>query len=139
MKNKDSNGGEVVFRFFRYGFVGLVGTLIHVGTVVVLVELLKLNPLFSSCIAFTLALIVSYILNRKWTFEMQHHNMIIFAKYLIVSLIGLGLNMLIMYITVYVLKWWYFVGLTLVVIIVPISNFFLNLLYTFNEKRVDSE
>lgn len=58
----------MVKKMMKYGAVGVLGTLLHVGVLVLLVEWLGMNPIISSAIGFLLVLIVSYILNLLWTF-----------------------------------------------------------------------
>jgi len=134
-----NNGGKpdkfkLVGRFFRYGLVGVTGTVVHMGTLVVLVEIFLIKPLFASTTGFILALMTSYILNRTWTFKVKKKNSKYFIKYAMVSLLGLLLNNFIMYITVYLFKWWYLLGQMSVITIVPVINFILNNFYTFNEE-----
>ncbi|MBG9794357.1 hypothetical protein ABD76_18315 [Paenibacillus dendritiformis] len=120
-------------QFIKYGLVGIVGTVIHTGTLVVLVEYCSMSPYLASIMGFTLSLIISYFINLKWTFN--NNNLSTFFKYITVSLSGLCLNMLTMYIFVHLFSIWYLVAQIVTVIIVPISNFTFNKYWTFKKKQ----
>ncbi len=122
-------------KFFIYGIVGVIGTFIHFLTLVLLVELFNQDPVFSSSIGFIFTVIISFILNKKFTFKTRSkNNSILFIKYSLVSISGFILNSLIMYLTVHVFTIHYFIGQAIVIIVLPISNFLLNHYWTFNEK-----
>ena len=122
-------------KLFTYGIIGLLGTFIHFSTLVFLVEILNLDPVISSSIGFIFTVIISFILNKKFTFKIKTStNSILFIKYTIVSLTGFFLNSFIMYFTVHLLSIHYSIGQAIVIIVLPISNFLLNNYWTFNEK-----
>ena len=50
-----------IVQFMRFGLVGILATLCHMGSLIILVELLKYKQLAASTIGFILAVIVSYI------------------------------------------------------------------------------
>ena len=122
-------------QFMRFGLVGIVATLCHMCTLIILVEFFNHQPLVASTIGFILAVIVSYILNCRFTFEVRGNHVLLFSKYLIVCLTGLVINTSIMFLTVEILKWWYIIGQIPTLIIVPITNFTLNKYWTFGNKN----
>jgi putative flippase GtrA len=121
-------------RLFKYGVVGLLGTLLHFGVLYVLVEAAFMNPIAASALGFILVLCISYLLNRRWTFEASTTGWIPLLKYTVVSCTGLLLNTLIMYISVDLLDWHYLIGQCLVVLAVPLSNFVFNSYWTFKNR-----
>jgi len=122
-----------IMNFFRYIIVGGFGAVVHVGIIFLLVEFIKLSPLVSSVIGFVFVLIISFLLNKHWTFQIKVNQKFQFTKYLIVSLIGLLLNTLIIFITVNVLNWSYEYGVIIMVIVVALNNFILNQFWTFKK------
>ncbi|WHY76790.1 GtrA family protein [Neobacillus sp. WH10] len=131
LKYKKSRLQKVIF----YGFVGIIGTIVHFFTLVILVELFGVNPILSSIIGFILTVILSFVLNRKYTFKANSKNQkYLLIKYVIVSINGLMLNSLIMYFTVDILSIHYSFGQMIVVICIPIINFLLNNFWTFKEQ-----
>lgn len=121
-----------ILKFMKFGVVGVSGTAVDFGTTFLLKEKLKLNKYLANGIAYMCGATSNFLLNRWWTFNSQAPQVWEqYFKFLGVSLIGLGLNTLIIYILVnkwnqnfYVSK----VGATLLVLI---WNFFGNLMFTF--------
>jgi putative flippase GtrA len=121
----------MIRKITRYAIVGFLGTLTHIGILVALVEALHQEPVFSSTVGFMVALVLSYFLNRNWTFQTNLGHSYALTRYVIISLLGLLLNSGIMYLTVNILGWWYLLGQFTVILIVPASNFWLNSSWSF--------
>lgn len=121
----------------KYGFVGLLGTALHFGLLILLVEAAGMKPVPASAAGFVAVLIVSYYLNRNWTFRERADGTgwKSFAKYTVVSLTGLLLNTFVMYASVDLLKLPYVVGQAFVTFCVPVSNYILNRYWTFSRPR----
>lgn len=122
-------------QFIRFGLAGIIATLCHIGTLIILVEYFEYIPLLASTIGFLLAVIVSYILNHRFTFIVKGNHVLFFSRYLVVCITGLILNTSIMFVTINILKWWYITGQVSTLIIVPIINFMLNKFWAFSIKR----
>lgn len=121
-------------RVLKYGLVGVLGTLVHWGTLIALVEGLRVDPVLGSTVGFILTLILSFYLNLRWTFalpsgEGRMSNR--FVKYSVISLIGLLLNSGIMYVAVHLLMWPYLGGQVVALLVVPLSNYLLHARWTF--------
>jgi len=119
--------GQVV----RYGIVGIIGTVLHIGTLALLVERFQVEPVLSSIIGFLIAFVISYFLNFFWVFNSSREHLTTSIRYLVVSVFGLILNTLIMYTVVDILQWWYGWGALGIILVIPASNFILNYLWTF--------
>ncbi|MNH89880.1 GtrA-like protein [compost metagenome] len=134
-------GALMKSRIFKYGAVGVLGTLLHMGTLFLLVEEASMHPVVASMCGFVFVLIVSYFLNKSWTFEQGGQaDPIQMLKYAVVSICGLLLNTAVMYVSVQLLHWHYMLGQVIVIAVVPLSNYTLNLFWTFrvpemNEKK----
>jgi putative flippase GtrA len=105
---------------------------IDFGTTWLLKEKLKVNKYIANSCGFIMAASSNYILNRVWTFE--SHRQQIFAEYLSfigVSVVGLLLNNLIIYIFSDKLKWNFYLSKVLAIGTVTIWNFGMNFLFTF--------
>ncbi|AJS60348.1 GtrA family protein [Paenibacillus sp. IHBB 10380] len=119
----------------KYAIVGGLGTGIHFAVLIMLVELWNMNPVVSSIIGFIVVLIISYFLNRIWTFENQQSGYAKqFMKYVIVSCAGMFINTLIMYVTVEWLSISYIVGQLISTVVVPIHNYIWNRRWTFTPE-----
>ncbi|WP_282939562.1 GtrA family protein [Paenibacillus sp. RC67] len=117
----------------KYGIVGVLGTLLHFAVLVALVEWARMQPVWASAIGFIVVLLVSYLLNKYWTFQDSPSGWRPLVKYTVVSGFGLLLNSGIMYTAVDLLHWNYLIGQCFVVIAVPISNFIFNYYWTFRQ------
>ena len=124
---------KTVRKFSRYAIVGIIGTFIHLSILAFLVENLHHSPIISSTIGFLVTVVVSYLLNYNWTFRSKGKHIVVLARYTTVSLIGLCLNTGIMYLVVDIFSLWYGIGQTISIILIPISNFFLNSKWSFKE------
>jgi putative flippase GtrA len=121
----------VFLQFFRFATVGLLATFIHVTIVYLLVEGARVDPVLASLPAFFTALTAGFLLNRSWTFPGARPGKWQYLKYLTAALGGLLLNVVIMYLTVHVAQGSYWLGLALVVTIVPLFSFVLQRNWTF--------
>lgn len=118
----------------RFGVSGGLATATHVSVFVLLVEWLGLRPLLAAGPAFVLAMLVSYGMNYHWTFSVSGPHRIMLPRYVVVALLGLGLNLGITYAVVDVADDWYGYALLLVVMIVPLVTFLLSKFWVFLEQ-----
>jgi putative flippase GtrA len=114
----------------KFGVVGVIGTLIHSGTIIFMVEILNEKPIISSVVGFLFSFIVSFYLNSKWTFASRSNLRTLF-RYLGVSLAGLFLNIMIMYFFNSLLEIWYIYAQIIVIVVVPIHNYILSKFWAF--------
>ncbi|SDX31371.1 GtrA family protein [Paenibacillus sp. CF384] len=120
----------------KYGVVGVIGTALHFMLLIALVERMGLHPALASAIGFIAVLVLSYYLNRNWTFAAAAPSGLrSIVKYTVVSVSGLLLNTGIMYISVEVLHFRYTVGQLLVTVVIPLFNFVLNYYWTFRSEE----
>lgn len=91
-----SNRKEVK-RFVKFAIVGAAGSITDFSVLNVMVQLVGAPLVIANTISFTAAVIQNFMLNRRWTFpesqERQASGQL--AQFVIVSVIGLGLNQLV--------------------------------------------
>jgi putative flippase GtrA len=122
----------VYLNLFRYILVGGLGATIHLSILLALVEIAGSEPLPASVIGFLFSLLCSYWLNAIWTFSSpQQEHRKTSVRYIAVAVMGLCLNMFIMFLMVNVLGVWYLAGQGVAAVLVPIHNFLLNFYWTF--------
>ncbi len=111
-------------QLFRFGIVGFTAFLIDAGLLYVLTEYLHIYYLISSVISFIVSLIYNYILSIFWVFDVKkkqtYKEVLLFT---ILSVIGLGVNQLVMYIGVDLLNVYYMLCKIISTIIVMVYNF----------------
>jgi dolichyl-phosphate beta-glucosyltransferase len=121
--------------FFKYAFVGCLGTSIDLAFLYVFKDRLHIPLLISTALSFLLAVINNFTLNKFWTFQNKSSNIRKqFIKFLIVSTIGLILTELSMAFLVYVLKIWYMSSKLITSGLVLTWNFLANKYWTFKDR-----
>jgi putative flippase GtrA len=86
-------GFEVLARqFSRFLAVGVVTTALHYGVLIALVEIWGMHPVLATTAGFVTAVLLSYILNRRYTFYQRPPFGPGLLKYYAAVSIGLALN-----------------------------------------------
>ncbi len=121
-----------IFKFIKFGVVGFSGVLVDFGVTFICKEFVKIPKYISNAIGFTLAATWNYFFNRIWTFESHDpHITFEFLRFFGVSLIGLGINTLILWVLVSKYKKNFYLSKLFAILTVMIWNFFVNLYFTF--------
>jgi putative flippase GtrA len=107
---------------------------IDFGTTWLLKEKVKINKYVANSCGFVLAASSNYFWNRVWTFESRsNHIGTEYLSFFAISLIGLGLNNLIIWILSDKMKWNFYLSKVVAIGVVTLWNFGLNFLFTFNK------
>jgi putative flippase GtrA len=123
-----------ILKFLKFGVVGLSGVLIDFGTTYLLKEIVKIPKYVANAIGFTLAATSNYFFNRIWTFQSNNpHIATEYFKFLFISLIGLGINTLILWILVSKFKKHFYLSKLFAIAVVTLWNFIMNLIFTFTK------
>jgi putative flippase GtrA len=87
------------FEFIRFGIVGFFNTVLDYGVMNALMLGLKINQgtgfSLIKLISITLAVILSYYLNKLWTFKVKNTNVQQFSQFVVLSVVTIGINVLI--------------------------------------------
>ena len=118
-------------RLIRYGIVGTAGMVLYFMTLAFLVEIMDLDPVLSSIVAFIFVTVFLYIFNRFWVFESTHGHSYSVPRFLVVSVLALFLNTGVMHLTINILGWAYLLGQLSATVIVPSTNFLLMYYWSF--------
>lgn len=122
----------LILKFLKFGVVGFSGTLIDFGLTYLFKEVFKVKKFIANAIGFCVAATTNYILNRIWTWNSTSTEVgVEYIKFFGVSLIGLGLNTLILYVLHEKLKWNFYVSKVGATVVVMIWNFLANNYFTF--------
>ncbi len=120
----------------RYAIVGVAGTAVDVLTLFVLHDWAGVRVLPASAVAFVLAVIHNYLLNKVWTFQIKEsHHRKFFLKFLSVALVGLALTLALMYLFVHVFQWHHILSKLLTSALVVLWNFSANKYWTFRIQK----
>jgi len=82
-------------RFLRYFVFGAMAAMLQVATLAALVEVARLDKAVASTMAFYIAVVVNYFLQRRYTFRSSERHWIAMPKFVGVSTIGAIINVLI--------------------------------------------
>ena len=117
-------------QMIKYASAAMVGGVVDYGLLILLVEAAGMHYLLASLISLISAMIVQYVLNIRFVFHTSdEHRIRKLMIYIIMGLIGLGLNQLIIYLVVSKVKYHYIVGKIAASAIGGIYNFFSRKLY----------
>lgn len=90
-----------VIQLFRYGIVGGLSFLVDFGLLALFTEVFGIPYLLSACLSFVGGLTANYFLSIRWVFDSEDGDAVTkgteFALYAVIGLIGLGLNVVIMW------------------------------------------
>ena len=123
-------------QLIKFGLVGGIAFIIDYGIMVFLTEVFKVPSLISAAISFTVSVIFNYIASIKWVFDVDKEKnskakeLIVF---IILSVIGLGINELIMWIMDKQFGIYYMISKIVATIVVMCYNFITRKL--FLERR----
>jgi putative flippase GtrA len=131
----------LITKFIKFGIVGASGMLVHFSVLYLFKEVVGLNPFVANTIGFVTAATTNYILNRIWTFRSREKQVAVeYLKFILVSVIGLGVNNGTMWITGKLLPdwfddWRFYLIWVFAVGVTTLWNFFGNMLFTFRKKQ----
>ncbi len=126
---------NVIKEFFKFAFVGLIGTIVNLVILYSFTEFLKIYYMISAVAAFVVAATSNFILNKIWTFkeEMKHEFLGKYIKFFFVSVVALIINLLFLYLFTEFLGIYYIISQVLAIGVALIINFLGNKLWTFKK------
>lgn len=113
-------------RIATFGFVGLLATATHTLIGVGLLRAGLATAFWANGIAFSVAFLVSYGGHRSLTFRSRLPHRIAGPRFLTVATVGLGLNQIMVFILVNLLKVPYEFALVPIFIVVPVVTYLLS-------------
>ncbi|MEF2616344.1 GtrA family protein [Faecalibacillus faecis] len=116
---------KLINQLLKFGLVGGIAFLIDYGLLFICTEWFGIYYFISSIISFSVSVIFNYIASVLWVFDVDQEksktkNFIIFIA---LSIVGLGINQIIMYYGVEVLNLYYMLIKLIATFIVMIFNF----------------
>ncbi len=115
---------ERFWEVFRFLAVGGGCFLLEYVLLYTLTEYAGFEPLVSAPIAFTISLIVNYILCVYVVFHAEHQSTTQAVLFIVTSIMGLGINQLVMWGCIDLLGIWYMFSKVVASAIVMIWNYF---------------
>lgn len=120
-KNQKQN---LKLQLLKFAIVGVIAAAVDVGVLVILKELLGVAVLISSALSFAVSVCVNYALSMAFVFKGKKQSRLKeFIVFVVLSIGGLGINQLVLWIGIKVFSIYYLVVKFLAMVIVPIYNF----------------
>ena len=116
---------KLIEQIMKFGVVGFICFGIDYGLMILLTEAAGISYLVSSGLSFSISVIVNYTLSLKFVFETnQENNKIVeFLVFIILSVIGLGINQVLMWVCVDKFHIFYMISNVGVTGVVMVYNF----------------
>ncbi len=130
---------KLILQMVKFGAVGFLCFLIDYGIMLLLTELAGVNYLISCSISFSVSVIVNYLLSMHFVFAAKANmkKRTQFVIFVILSVIGLGLNQLFMWLFVDLVHIPYQIAKLAVTAIVMLFNFVTRKVF-LEEKEQDA-
>ena len=115
---------KLIIQLIKFGIVGVIATLIDLAVLMVLKEILDVDVLAASAVAFSVSVIANYILSMLFVFESSGNSKVKeFLVFVVLSIGGLLLNQFIMWIGTEIMTAYYLWVKAFALVFVPIYNF----------------
>lgn len=126
---------KLLNQILKFGVVGGLAFIIDYGILIILTEVFHINYLISTTISFIVSVIFNYIMSIFWVFDVDENKnrTTVFSVFIILSVIGLLLNDLFMWVFVDGMSIHYLIAKIIATLLVMIYNFITRKL--FLEKR----
>ncbi len=123
---------EIISRLIRFGAVGFSGMIVDFSLTWLLKEKAGVNRYLANAAGFLTAASSNYLLNRIWTFESHNQHVASeYGRFLLVSVIGLGINSLVLWLCHSRLRINFYLAKLFAIAVATLWNFLANYLYTF--------
>jgi putative flippase GtrA len=119
----------------KYLFFSFIAVSVDIGLLYILTEFGNLYYLLSAILSYSAGILVNFAGQKKYTFKNNGRVLFQFASFVIISLIGLALNIGILKILVSYFSIWYIYAKIISIIIVFFWNFFANKNITFTKIK----
>ncbi|MDI6916168.1 MAG: glycosyltransferase family 2 protein [Thermoplasmatales archaeon] len=117
---------SIFHQFFKFCIVGGIGVLVNICVLYSLVEFLYLWYMFAAVVAFVVAVSSNFVLNKIWTFKEKSKGIKVagqYSKFFIVCIIGLLINLGVLYILVQYGNMWYVLAQLVAIGVATLNNF----------------
>lgn len=135
MASTTLSANPMLQQFIRFALVGLGGTAVHYGLLLLLVELASLTALYASMLGALAGAVVNYFLNYRFTFASTAKHRKTMPKFFFLAGLGLSLNALLMWWLLtwplFSWQWYYLAAQIMVTALILLFNFFANRFWTF--------
>lgn len=130
---------RLIKQILKFGAVGGLAFVIDYALLYILTEFLGVHYLASSAISFSVSVIFNYIMSIKWVFDVDRQRGVReFAIFAALSIVGLLLNLAIMYVMADMAKIYYMVSKLFSTAVVMVYNFVTRKLFVEGKHKAIS-
>lgn len=137
MSEAVSLGGRIARmarQFTAFFGVGIIAAVVHYGLLYLMVEAFFYDPVSASLAGYVVGGVVSYVLNRIFTYEAQRGHLAAGWRFGVVAAIGFVLTWLLMGLFHARLGWYYLIAQLATTGIVLVWSFLAHKFWSFGEK-----
>ena len=119
----------MILKFLKFIIVGFTGMVVDFSITILLKEKLKIHRYIANSAGFVLAASSNYLFNRLWTFESNNPKILVeYSTFFIISVIGLIINNLVIYLLEKKLKFYFakFIAIMVTSLWNFLANYYLN-------------
>ena len=115
---------KLIVQLIKFGIVGVIATIIDLAVLIILKEYFNVGVLWASALAFSVSVLANYVLSMLFVFESKGNSKVkeLFI-FVVLSIGGLLLNQLIMWIGTEILTTYYLIVKIFSLVFVPVYNF----------------
>lgn len=125
---------HVARQFVAFFGVGVVAAIVHYGLLVGLVEIFFYDPVSATLAGYVAGGVVSYVLNRLYTYEAERGHLEAGWRFAVVAGIGFGMTWLLMAFFTRWLGWHYLLSQVLTTGIVLVWSFGAHKYWSFRDR-----
>lgn len=116
---------DIAIQFAKFGVVGVIAFCIDYGLFLAMTYLMNVEYLIASAISFTLSTIFNYAASMRYVFAGKQGQTRTqqFVIFFVLSLVGLGVNQLVLWACVGLLQWVAWIGKLIATAVVMVFNF----------------
>ena len=126
---------QIFKQFLKYSIVGILNTIIGLGTIFVLYNVYEVNYILANIFGYSFGLINSFIWNKRWTFKSVNHYSKEIIPFLLIFIVSYFANLITLIINVEIFKIVPNISQVLGIGAYSITNFLLNKKWTFSHIK----
>lgn len=128
-------------RLVKFCLVGASGTVVNLGVLYLLTDMIGLHYLVSNVAAFICSVTNNFAWNSLWTFNDKKMHTIGYFKYTGTSLLGLGVNETVLWLLTAFAGLWYMLSATVAIVAALLVNYTLSkhLVWTKDKEKMTPE
>ena len=126
---------KLILQIIKFGFVGIAASVVDVGLLILLNEVIHIDIIVSSAISFSVSVVVNYVLSMTFVFKGKGENKVKeFVVFVGLSVGGLLINQAIMWVGTELASIHYLIVKIFAMVLVPAYNFITRKIFLENRQ-----